>query len=143
MLKVIDGLRGLYNNGAANCTVGLPYQSFTAAVNGAAIDMANFAELLVLGFLMAPTGSGTGVIYVQESNEAAANFANVANASMALSAANTERFHSVDWRNPARKRYARLVGANATNAVTMMGTVLCLGNKNKNTLAENAGQLDA
>lgn len=120
MLRVCDGLRTANH---ANSVVDLPSQSVTAQVNTTSVDMANFSELLVHAQCNAVTGSGTGDIVVQESNEASANFTNISGASSNFSAANTAKPIHVNWRsNGARKKYARLAAFNTTNAVTLSAT---------------------
>ena len=141
MLKVIDGLR-TYDH--ANAKTEIPSQSINGtAVNSAgSLDMADHRELIAVALAGAVTGTGVLTVQIQESNEAAANFTNVTNAVLTLNTANTLKLHSVDWRKPARKRYARLQ-ANTTNAVVVSAFSLAVGPKRLVSLADNAGQLDA
>jgi hypothetical protein len=146
MLKVIDGLR---TSNHANSVVDIAAQSVVhgttnANVVSTSVDMANFAELLVVGLCNAVTGTPTGTIAIQESNEAAANFVNVTNAVLTFTAANTVKVHSLDWRKPNRKRYARLSAYNATNAITLAGiTERVHQTHGAHALGDNCGQADS
>lgn len=130
MLKIIDGLATL---DGANFKIDIPYQSVTAQVNSTGVDMSDHNEFLGAFASAAVTGSGTLTCLVQESNEAAANFANVtggvANAVATISAANCLKILAVDWRGPLRKKYARLSAINATNAVAVSAVGLRVGKR--------------
>jgi hypothetical protein len=121
-LKVIDGLMTL---DGANYKIDIPYQAVTAAatVNSTGVDMSAHSEFLAAFLGAAVTGAGVLTCLVQESNEAAANFTNVtggaSNAVTTISAANTLKVMSVDWRSPLRKKYARLSVVAATNTVAV------------------------
>lgn len=138
-LKVIDGLRTANH---ANAVIDFA-QLVAAQVNGPGTDMSEHLEAVYVGTCSAVTGSGTGTIVMQESNEASANFTNVTNASLAFNTANTVKVGSVDWRKPNRKRYARLAAFNATNSITLQGTLLRVQSKSNVNLGDNCSQLDS
>lgn len=115
-LHVVDGMRTF---DGANYKLDLNSQSVTAQANTTSVNMTNFSSLMVVGLCNAITGSGTGQIVVQESNESGANFTNVSGGVANFNAANTCRIVHVDWRDPARKQFARIAAFNATNAVTL------------------------
>jgi len=139
MLKVIDGLR-TFNAAAPD----LAAQSVTTQVNTGSVDMANFAELLVVGQCNSLGGGGVGSLAIQESNEAAANFTNITNAALAFTVANTMKVWSGDWRKPNRKRYARLAAFNTTANVTMSAVTLRVRpTRAALTLEANGSQTDS
>lgn len=121
MVKVINGLRTI---DGANAAVDLPVEARTAAntTNSTGIDMKDHAELLVVAQSGVITGLGVATFTVQESDEAAANFANVTEGGVAASVdftaaaeSNMQKIISLDWNDPARKRYARVVQATTVN----------------------------
>ena len=108
-LKVINGLRGV---DGANSGMDIDIQAivFGNTVNGAVHDMVAHFELLFLCLNDDVDAGATLVFHAQESNEAAANFTNITGASVTVAAevANTVELLSIDWKNPDRKRYARV-----------------------------------
>lgn len=118
MLKVIDGLATV---DGANSKIDIPAQSVTAAatVNGTSHDMSDHNEFIAAFLGGAVTGAGVLTCKVQESNEPAANFADVTDAVQTVSTSNALKLISVDWRKPNRKRYARLTVTAATNTVAI------------------------
>lgn len=120
MLKVMDGARTL---DGANHTPDLPYSTLTvggtATANTTGVDMKAHAEFLACVCVSAIAAGATLTVKAQESNEAAANFADIADASMEFAAntANDAQWFSVDWNHPDRLRYARLT-ATVTGANT-------------------------
>ncbi len=139
MLKVINGLETV---DGANNKIDIPYQSVTAQVNSTGVDMSNHDEFLAAFLGAAITGSGTLTCLVQESDEAAANFANVeggeSNAVATINAANMLYVMSVDWRGPTRKKYARLSVINATNAVAVSALGLRVGKRSAQDIDDAA-----
>ena len=138
MLRVINGLRSFNHS---NATINFPNQSITAQANGAAFDSANFSEVIAVGMCQSVTGSGTGQLVIQESNESSANFANIntpINAVMNFNVANTVRFCSLNKDRPTRKRYLRLSAFNTTNAVSLSGVLIGVQPSNNINVANNA-----
>lgn len=132
-LKVIDGLRTL---DGANHKIDIPAQSVAsgATVNGTSHDMSDHNELLAAFLGGAVTGAGSLACVVQESNEAAANFTNVAGATVTITTANFGQLMSVDWRSPLRKRYARLSVTASVNTVAVSAAGLRVGNRSSQDL---------
>jgi hypothetical protein len=110
MLRAFDGARSI---DPANQGVDItPLDRTAATVNATSVEMSNFASLI--GMMMAGVidAATNVVLWVQESNEAAANFVNITGASKALEAGDDDQSVQVyvDWRHPDRLKYARLVG---------------------------------
>lgn len=144
-LKVIDGLKTC---DGANAAIDLRSQSVThgtqnSNVVSSSVDMSGFAELIAIGMCNGVTGTPTGTITIQESNESSANFTNITNAVMTFTAANTMQVHSIDWRKPNRKRYARLSAFNATNACILAGLTLRVQPLRGVSLDDNVSQADS
>ncbi len=119
-LKVIDGLRTVTHG---NSQLDLDVQAIVAGntVNGAVHTMDGFGEFLALFTIDDVDVGATLIMKVQESNEAAANFTNIAGAekTVAAGAANDAELISVDWKHPDRGKFARVTaqvtGANNTD----------------------------
>jgi hypothetical protein len=111
-LKVMDGLRTV---DGANAAVDIAIANYASGntMNGTSHDMKDHFEFLVSAQAGVVTGTAVVTIVVQESNEAAANFANVASAAVSFANnanSNQAKLISVNWKHPDRKRYARVQG---------------------------------
>jgi len=111
-IKVMDGARTL---AGATATADIPIANYANAntMNSTGVDMKDHFELLVALIGGVVTGTAVVTLYAQESNEAAANFTNIASATATLTAAaesNLSKWISVNWKHPDRKRYARVSG---------------------------------
>ena len=125
-LKVMDGARTI---DGANIGGDLSAENVAAStVNATSVDMSSpgHHELLVAISCGVLTGTGTLAVFVQESNEAAANFTNIASAIQSFAATNdnTSKWISVDWKKPDRKRYARVVATTALNSTVYSALTL-------------------
>lgn len=121
MLRAIDGASSIdpANNGV-DIT---PLDRTAATVNATGVDMsghASFWGMMMAGVIDASTNV---TLWVQESNEAAANFVNITGASTVLETADDDQSAQlyVDWRHPDRKKYARLVGIVAGSNSALYG----------------------
>lgn len=127
MLKVIDGLRTV-DGANATCDI-LPADRTNTTTNGTGVDMADFEELIAVAMIGTLDASHGQTIAIQESDEAAANFANITSPDNTVHTSVTNTLHvwSVDWRHPDRKRYARVqVIDDATDsALTGVATMRC------------------
>jgi|GEM_PF-3245076 len=130
MMRVIDGAKVL--DGTNNAS-DIPQANYAAAntMNSTSVDMRDpgHRELLAnvrSGVLL---GTATLAVTVQESDEAAANFTNVAGAQLNFAATddNKSKWCSVDWNHPDRKRYGRLQGITANNTVEWGAVTLRVG----------------
>lgn len=120
MMRVIDGAKVF--DGANNAT-DLSHLNYASGNTSAStsVDMRNpgHHELLVNARTGNLLGAATLTVAVQESDEAAANFTNIAGAHMNFAPTddNKSKWASIDWTHPDRKRYARVQGITANNTV--------------------------
>lgn len=127
-LKVMNGARTL---DSANLVTDIAYQTLTvggtAQVNSTGVDMSGHAEFLACCMGMAVHANATLTWYIQESDEAAANFVNISGATkvMAASSANDAAWIDVNWKHPDRLKYGRIVAiATGANTATVAATSL-------------------
>lgn len=127
MMRVIDGAKTL--DGANNAS-DIAHANYAAAntMNSTSVDMQDPGHHELVANVRTGTllGTATLSVAIQESNEAAANFTNVAGAHLNFAATddNKSRWASVDWTHPDRKRYARLSGVTANNTVEYSAATL-------------------
>jgi len=121
-MKVMDGLRTV---GGATLELDIPPLSRATGttVDGPAIDMAGHFELLALAQAGLIGASSSCSVVVQESNEPAANFADVPGSTVILTASNTQKLVDVNWKHPDRKRYARLRMVTAGTSASLAGAL--------------------
>lgn len=119
-MKVMDGLRTLDGANAAIDITPLSRASGTTT-NSTSADMSGHFEFLAS--VQAGVVNTSVAVTVQESNEAAANFANIATAVVTMNTTNTHKVISVNWKHPDRKRYVRLQGITAGGGATLYGAV--------------------
>lgn len=101
-----------------------PTDRSSGTVNGASsLDMKDHASFLAVMSVGVIDASTNVTLLAQESNEAAANFTNISGASTVVVAAanNTAVQIAVDWRNPDRLRYVRVVGVVAGSNSALYG----------------------
>lgn len=109
-LKVMDGMR-TYDG--ANYGLDIPPANYANAntMNGAAIDMIDFFELIAIACTGVVTGTAVATVKVQECDTAGGTYTNVTDAEAVFTAnaeSNMCKVIDVDWKHPDRKRYARV-----------------------------------
>lgn len=116
-LKVIDGARTL---DGANSGIDLTPISVASANNrsGPGFDMSGHLELLVS--VQAGVINTSVVVVVQESNDNS-NFTNISGASVNMTATNTHKVMSVNWKHPDRQKYARVNAVAAGGGASLIG----------------------
>lgn len=130
MMRVIDGAKVV--DGTNNAS-DIPQANYAAAntMNSTSVDMRDPGHRELLANVRSGTllGTATLVVTVQESDEASANFTNVAGATLSFAATddNKSKWASVNWTHPDRKRYARLQGITANNTVEYGAATLRVG----------------
>jgi hypothetical protein len=128
MRKVIDGLRMIDGTNNASDLALVNYASGNTS-NSTSVDMIDHSELLVHAMSGTLLGTATLTLIIQESDEAAANFTNVAFINFAAADDAKNKLASIDWNHPDRKRYARLSGVVANNTVEYAAATIRVRNK--------------
>lgn len=105
-LRASDGMR---TAAGASCTVDITIQTLDSgnSVNGASHDMREHFEFIAVAII--GTITGTTTVRIQESDDNS-TFTNISAAFENFASADDDTCHAfaVDWKNPARKRYARI-----------------------------------
>ena len=135
MLKVVDGLRTADDESSFD----IYPRPCSILLIGKEQDMTGFQELLmVLCNINTPSAI---ICVIQEGNEAGGSFDNITETQISITGptANTVHLISVDWRNPKRKRFARIyctkAGGGEAPTICAVGLRMIQFNGNLDTAA--------